>query len=77
MQFLYDKFSNDIRHKMFVKNMSYRILAYHLPFSHSTLHRVVKNTRLMDIKTVFILCNLLDLNIFEYIEDEDYQLEMF
>jgi len=77
MIFLYDKFSKDIKSAMATKSVSYRDLAKGRMFSHSTLWRQVKNARLMSVQTTFYICHQLDLSIFDYIDDEYFQTEMF
>lgn len=77
LYFDYDKFSQEIKRQKRRGYHSYRTLSKHTGIPFATLHRIVNNTETVSLRDVFTLCNKLDLNVYEFIDEKEQQLEMF
>lgn len=72
------KFSKDCKRKMAFDGYSYRTLASDLKMTaHSRLHRILHNRAKLRVSEFMALCNELELNPFEYIEETEVQLSFW
>lgn len=74
--FNHDKFVKDFKNHMLGMDMSFRELAGKTKVSHTMLWRFSAKKAIPNMADFVYICNVLDMNPYEYFEEEEYQLRL-
>jgi len=76
MYFNRKKFQKDAIRAMQSQAQSYRMVSQEIFMSKSQLHRYLNRPFDLRVGDFLLLCDVLDLNPYEYIEEVEYQLRL-
>lgn len=74
--FKHDKFSRYCKRIMRSRGISYRYLSQSTNITLSLLHSIIQDPSEARINHVFAIAHKLNLNIYKFIDDEEYQKEL-
>lgn len=75
-KFEHDKFAKQMTDQMLTKQLSMRDLADLTKISASTINRVARGKSEPRVSDFVYICNVLDIDIFQFFEEEEYQMRL-